>query len=88
MKLELKLSTRSELSRSILEGSGPHMPRETRDRTSKLDSLTRVVKKASMEKEAERVLRQSGEHGRSPTMVSSFIWLFEQVIVRLGDRGR
>jgi hypothetical protein len=64
------------------------MPRETRDRTSKLDNLTRVVKKASMLKEAERALRHFGENGRSPTTISSFIWLFEHVIVRFGDWGR
>lgn len=60
MKLELMLSSWSELNWLIFRGSGPHRPNDTIDNFSKLVRFVRVAKNEAMEKLAESVWLGNG----------------------------
>lgn len=57
------LKTSSDLNLLILEGSGPHKPSETNDKTFMFESFVKTVKKESIENLSERVLLEFQETG-------------------------
>jgi len=62
-KFDEMLKTSSDLNLLILEGSGPHKPSETNDKTFMFESFVKTVKKESIENLSERVLLEFQETG-------------------------